>query len=195
MHSCGRRGGAATAAVLQDTIFNQGDADVQAAIAGDASAFARVIEANEGMMDRVCRTILRCEADCADAVQDTVIMAWNRIGQLRNPASGPAWLARICINRCYRLARRNRKPESLYEPVILDNHDETRMDILSAVHSLPEELRLTVVFYYFEDWSIEDISRAQGTFQGTVKSRLHRARRLLAAALKDYREVSSDDTQ
>jgi RNA polymerase sigma factor (sigma-70 family) len=165
---------------------------VRLAASGDAAAFAQLIESNEGMLYRVCRTILRSEADCADAVQDTVITAWQQIGKLRNSASFPAWAARICINRCYRRARGSRPQEAFAEPVVHGAND-AKLDVMQAIQSLPEELRLTVVFYYFEDWSVEEIARALGTFQGTVKSRLHRARQLLASSLRDYREGNRYD--
>jgi RNA polymerase sigma-70 factor, ECF subfamily len=165
------------------------------AAAGDVAAFARLIEAHQGMLYRVCRTILSNDADCADAVQETVIVAWKHIGHLRNAESFPAWLARICINRCYRIARSRRQPVNFSEPVAESTHNDTRLDVLSAVLDLPEELRLAVVFYYYEDWSIEDTARVLRTFPGTVKSRLHRARQQLAMTLKDYKEVIRNDAR
>jgi RNA polymerase sigma-70 factor (ECF subfamily) len=158
------------------------------------SAFTKLIEANQGMLYRVCRTILRDEADCADAVQEAILAAWLCIGQLRSVESFPAWVARICIHRCYRITRSHRRVEIQDEPETRDARD-TRLDVVSAVDGLPEKLRLPVVFHYFEDWSMEDTARALGIFQGTVKSRLHRARQLLAVSLNDYKEGISDNAQ
>lgn len=168
---------------------------VRLAALGDSQAFSRLILENEGMLYRVCRTILRSEADCADAVQETVITAWRNLGQLRNAASFPAWAARICINRCYRQLRRTGRQdaESLFashEPA----HD-ARLDVSRAVDSLPESLRLVVVFHYYEDWKVEQIAQATGLMRGTVKSRLHRARQLLAESLQNYKEGSRDDAR
>lgn len=167
--------------------------NVRLASHGDAAAFSRLVLDNEGMLYRVCRAILPSEADCADAVQETIIMAWQRIGQLRNGESFPAWAARICINRCYRIARRHRQPGSLAEPEPQQIHNDTKLDVLSAVSTLPEGIRLTVVFYYFEDWSVQKIAQTLGIFQGTVKSRLHRARQLLAETLTNYKEGNRYD--
>jgi RNA polymerase sigma factor (sigma-70 family) len=161
---------------------------------GDVAAFSRLVEASEGMLYRVCRTILRSEADCADAVQETVITAWRRIAQLRNSASFPAWAARICINRCYAIARTRKPQEGFDEPQSTPRNDE-RLDVMAAVKSLPEDMRLTVAFYYFEDWNIREIARTLGVFEGTVKSRLFRARKLLSETLSDYKEGKRDDAR
>jgi RNA polymerase sigma factor (sigma-70 family) len=164
------------------------------AVPDDAAAFSRLVEENAGMLYRVCRAILRGEADCADAVQEAVIDAWRNIGQLRSAASFPAWAARICIHRCYRIARRRRPPASAAEPAARDSRD-ARLDVMRAVDGLPEHLRLPVVFHYFEDWSVEETARAMGIFPGTVKSRLHKARRLLAAKLENYKEGYRNDAR
>lgn len=161
---------------------------------GDAAMFSRLVEENAGMLYRVCRAILRSEADCADAVQEAVIDAWRNLGQLRNGASFPAWAARICIHRCYRIARRRRPPASPEEPAARDSRD-ARLDVMRAVDALPEHLRLPVVFHYFEDWSVAETARAMGLFPGTVKSRLHKARRLLAEKLYDYKEGYRNDAR
>lgn len=168
---------------------------VSLAASGDAEAFSRLILEHEGMLYRVCRTILRNEADCADAVQETVIMAWRNLGQLKNAVSFPAWVARICINQCYRQLRRSKRTEaetmfSSHEP----GHD-ARLDVSGAIAALPEDMRLVVVFYYFEDWKVEQIAKATGLLRGTVKSRLYRARQLLAEQLRNYKEGSRDDAR
>lgn len=168
--------------------------DVAMAANGDAAAFTRLIESCEGMLYHVCRATLRNDADAADAAQEAVITAWQRIAQLRSAVSFPAWLARICINRCRRIARAKRPEAPLDEPKAGIRSD-AKLDVAGAVERLPQDLRPTVVLYYFEDWSVKDIARATGTFEGTVKSRLHRARKLLTESLYGYQEEIRDDTR
>jgi RNA polymerase sigma-70 factor (ECF subfamily) len=162
--------------------------DALLAASGDTAAFARLVQGSEGMLYRVCRAVLRSDADCADAVQDTVLTAWRNIGQLRDASRFPAWIARICVNRCYRIARSRCKPELIGERVAAGRDTCLLLDVMQAVRSLPDNLRLVVVFHYFEDWSVEETARALGIFPGTVKSRLHKARARLADALKGYEE-------
>lgn len=162
---------------------------------GDAASFSRLVLEYEGMLYRVCRSILCNEADCADAVQETIITAWQRIGQLRNPESFPAWAARICVNRCYRIARARRQSEEQAAPGSREHRSDARLDIMNAVAALPRQMKLIVVFYYFEDWSVERIAKALGLFPGTVKSRLYHARRLLAETLRDYKEANRNDAR
>jgi RNA polymerase sigma-70 factor (ECF subfamily) len=171
------------------------DGDTSLAAAGDETAFSRLMEKNAGMLYRVCRTILRSEADCTDAVQETVIAAWRNIARLKNGSSFSAWVARICINRCYSIARKRRPTEPLGDHAAPAQRSDERLDVMKAVAGLPENMRLAVVFHYFEDWSVEEAARALGTHPGTVKSRLHRARRLLAERLYDYEEEYRNGSQ
>lgn len=183
-----------TALELREKRLESISDNARLAAQGDETAFSWLIEESEGMLYRVCRSILHSEADCADAVQETVITAWRRIGQLRNGASFPAWLARICVNRCYRLARSRKAGDGFDEPQTRMQSD-ARLDVESAMQRLPRELKLAISLYYFEDWGIKEIARASGVFEGTVKSRLHRARKILSDSLIGYKEEKRDVTR
>ena len=140
---------------------------------------AQVTELQETLY-RTARSILRNEQDAQDAVQEAVTQAFARLHTLRDPAKFKPWLLRILVNTCYDACRRRRSTvylEAVEETLAAPQSDcEERMSLWSAVMRLPEEQRAVVTLFYYEDLPIRAISEVLGVTQGTVKTRLSRAR-------------------
>lgn len=145
---------------------------------GDKEAFLGLIDENRLNIYRVARGILGNEQDIEDALQNTLIKALRNIDTLKNNDYFRTWIIRILINECKDILRRNKKItfiESLGEEE--KYHDKyENMDLTRAVNSLSEELRITTVLFYFEDMSIKEIAQFLCVPEGTVTSRLTRAR-------------------
>ena len=140
---------------------------------------AQVTELQETLY-RTARSILRNEQDAQDAVQEAVTQAFARLHTLRDPAKFKPWLLRILVNTCYDARRRRRSTvylEAVEETLAAPQSDcEERMSLWSAVMRLPEEQKAVVTLFYYEDLPIRAISEVLGVTQGTVKTRLSRAR-------------------
>ena len=140
---------------------------------------AQVTELQETLY-RTARSILRNEQDEQDAVQEAVTQAFARLHTLRDPAKFKPWLLRILVNTCYDACRRRRSTvylEAVEETLAAPQSDcEERMSLWSAVMRLPEEQKAVVTLFYYEDLPIRAISEVLGVTQGTVKTRLSRAR-------------------
>ena len=140
---------------------------------------AQVTELQETLY-RTARSILRNEQDAQDAVQEAVTQAFARLHTLRDPAKFKPWLLRILVNTCYDACRRRRSTvylEAVEETLAAPQSDcEERMSLWSAVMRLPEEHKAVVTLFYYEDLPIRAISEVLGVTQGTVKTRLSRAR-------------------
>ena len=140
---------------------------------------AQVTELQETLY-RTARSILRHEQDAQDAVQEAVTQAFARLHTLRDPAKFKPWLLRILVNTCYDACRRRRSTvylEAVEETLAAPQSDcEERMSLWSAVMRLPEEQKAVVTLFYYEDLPIRAISEVLGVTQGTVKTRLSRAR-------------------
>lgn len=140
---------------------------------------AQVMELQETLY-RTARSILRNEQDAQDAVQEAVTQAFARLHTLRAPAKFKPWLLRILVNTCYDACRRRRSTvylEAVEETLAAPQSDcEERMSLWSAVMRLPEEQKAVVTLFYYEDLPIRAISEVLGVTQGTVKTRLSRAR-------------------
>ena len=157
---------------------------------GDNEAFLELINENKLNIYRVARGILSNEHDIEDAIQNTIIKAYEKINTLKKNEFFRTWLVRILINECNEIIRKNKRIVSINE----SNHEEKyndyyeNIDLTNAINSLSEELRVTTVLFYFEDMSIKDIALILNIPNGTVRSRLSRARKIL-------REIIGEDEE
>jgi RNA polymerase sigma-70 factor (ECF subfamily) len=144
---------------------------------------------------RTACLILGNRADAEEAVQDAYLRAWRFRDSLTSVPSVRPWLYRVVVNACYSKLRheiphRDRRagdehlgglPTGGDGPEARAVDTQTAGTVLAALSRLPLSLRVPVVLRYYADLSERDIARAIGRRQGTVKSRLHEARRRLAA--------------
>lgn len=149
----------------------------------------RVLNA-ENSLYRVAKTILINNADCEDAVQETILRAWERQSTLRQPEYFKTWLTRILINECNRLAKKRPDTMALEDCGELAAADggPVDADLREGILRLPRKLRTAVVLYYIEGYSVQETAQLTRVPAGTVKSRLSKARSLLRAGL-----INSDD--
>lgn len=125
-----------------------------------------------------------------DIAQDAFVRlyaSWRRLDRIDH---APSFLRRIVVNECRSRARRaavrERLDPLLKQPTSVDQPDVAeRMDIWSALSSLPPRQRMCMVLRYLEDLSDGDIADLLGCSVGTVKSQLHKARRKLGPLLSD----------
>ena len=154
---------------------------VELAKNGDKQAFNDLIEENKFKIYKTAKSILKDEDDVCDAIQDSLIRAYKGISKLQNNEYFSTWLIRIVINKCYDIynKQKSRKVIDITEAQdeelkVYDNYDE--LGISAIVNSLDEDIRTVTVMFYYDDLSVKDISEMIGIPEGTVKSRLSRAR-------------------
>ena len=149
--------------------------------------FTQAVTEHSRAMFRAARAILDCDADAEDAVGEAILLAWQSFPRLRRAEAAGCWLLRITVNCAYAQRRRERRVVYLddLEQVAGATEEETAPDLWQAVLRLPEDQRLAVTLYYYEDLPVADIARALGVPQGTVKSRLSRGRDRLRQMLQE----------
>src|SRR5271156_5381806 len=144
---------------------------------------------------RTACLILGNRADAEEAVQDAYLRAWRFRDSLSGVPSIQPWLYRVVVNSCYSKLRREiphrdrragdeplaQLPAPGADPEARAAQGEVAETVLAALQQLPLSLRVPVVLRYYADLSERDIALAIGRRPGTVKSRLHEARRRLAA--------------
>lgn len=143
---------------------------------------------SERQMYSTAKTILANDQDCADAISETIVKAFQKIHTLRKDEYAKTWLMRILINECYTLIRRESKYISLDAADELSNAQAKEKrdysDLYLAVSALKEELKLPVVLYYAEDFNIKEIAQILDISEGAVTKRLARARAKLKMQLE-----------
>jgi RNA polymerase sigma-70 factor, ECF subfamily len=162
--------------------------DIQLAKKGDKAAFERLIEEHKYILYRVARTRLHCEEDMEDVFQETIIKAYKGISNLQKEEYFKTWLIKIMINECNAMIRKSK--EVLYiEDDIAENiqMEETgaNIEIFDLISSLEEDLKMVTLLYFYEDMSQKDIAKLLSIPNGTVRSRISRAKEKLREKIKE----------
>jgi RNA polymerase sigma-70 factor, ECF subfamily len=165
---------------------------------GEGSAFAARLADELPRLVRLAARLLS-DADAAeDCAQDTIIGAWRRREQLRDPLALPAWLRRSLVNRIIDRSRRHHEELDI-EAVEADWHDdsytvmpervleraELRDELEDGLARLPVIYRLPVVLHDALGWTGAEIAAAMEVGLPATKQRLRRGRMMLVSALAE----------
>jgi RNA polymerase sigma-70 factor (ECF subfamily) len=171
----------------------------------DRHEFNTLVERYHKQAYNVAYRMAGNHADAEDLTQEAFIRAYRFFGQYRRDLPFESWLYKIMSNVFIDMLRRKPKAKirSLDEPISTED-GETQMDlpdpsggpeevvlsndmdrrIQAALNTLPEVFRLTVIYADIEGLSYEEIAEATNTNIGTVRSRLHRGRKLLRSRIQ-----------
>ena len=141
----------------------------------------RMREAEASLYHVTC-AILTSETDRRDAMQETALRAWEHRRSLRNEAYFKTWVTRIAVNVCRDILRKSRRVVPV-EQMPERPGPESSSELYMTIERLPERLRLPLVLYYLEGFSVEETARTLHLPEGTVKFRLHEARKALRVEL------------
>jgi RNA polymerase sigma-70 factor (ECF subfamily) len=177
---------------------------VRLAKCGDRDAFRVIMQRANQRLYRVARSIVRDDGEAEDVVQEAYALAFAAIGAFRGDANVTTWLTRITLNEARGRLRRRRKTVELHEleaaqdagavvitfPSQSDTNPEAdaaraqiRHLIERAVDDLPEAFRTVFIMRDVQECNIEETALCLDLKPETVRTRLHRARRLLRRAL------------
>lgn len=165
---------------------------------GDKEAFISIINEHLQMMYKVAKTRLSSEEDIGDAIQETILSAYKSICVLKNTSYFKTWLIKILINKCNDIILKNKKViyvEDYYESIENEDLLEAKVSIEENIvfnetlNSLDESYKTVIVLYYVSGFNTREISEILKEKEGTIKSRLSRARQKLKEIyLKSYNE-------
>ena len=162
----------------------------------------KIITENRNRIKAIIRRLTG--ADNEDIEQEVYIKTWQNLDKYKEEGKFKQWIGVITANLC----RDYFKSKFFHQSILCDNNDEILENvvfgnyiqedildakarqkiILKAVDSLPAKLRQIVVLFEFEELSYEQIAQKTGLPQGTVKSRLFNARKILSEKLKMLKE-------
>lgn len=155
------------------------------AAGGDVEAFIWLMEENKHMLYKIAKGYLRREEDIADAMQETMLAAFEHIGEVKKAAYFRTWLTRILINKCMDILRKEKRftdlrefPEQTYT-----NKEFQHLEFCQTLDMLPEESRIIFLLYYGERFTTREIADTLEINENTVKARLRRGRKYLAKKL------------
>ena len=161
---------------------------VRKAQCGDAEAFICLMEECKMTMRRVAYGYLGNDEDVADAIQDTILAAYESLHTLQKQEHFKTWLVRILINNCTKTWRRNKRNVSWEngchsERIVDTDRDRADVEFRELLMNLPEDSRVVFQLYYGEQFTTKEIAAVLDMKESTVKSKLHRGREQLRAEL------------
>ena len=148
--------------------------------------FTAQVQACEPAMYRLAMSILTNGDDAADAAQETICIAYEKLHTLRRRDRFKPWILRILTTECYAILRQRQRfleSDALPEPEA-QAFSEEHQDLWQAVCDLSEQLRSVVVLYYYEGFSAREIGSILRISEANVKTRLFRARKRLRELLE-----------
>lgn len=177
---------------------------VRKAAAGDSDAFEQLVLSYEKPIYNLCLRMCGNADDAMDLTQETFLKAWHSLGSFRADAAFSTWLYRLCSNLCIDHLRREQKRKVL--PLQVEDSDgderpldvpdpaagpeerlsaqEDRQQVADALQSLEPEYREALTLRVLHDLSYADIAAVLQVREGTVKSRIARAREKMREAMQ-----------
>jgi RNA polymerase sigma factor (sigma-70 family) len=156
---------------------------IEAARGGDEKALVSLIAAAQPDIRRYAARNCRA-ADIDDAVQETLLLLYRRVGTLRAVTSFSAWIFAVARRACHRLLRMSvgipETPVDGAEARLAHlRPEDLRIDLSRAIQSLPEHYREVILLRDIEELSIDEIAEVLRLTRESVKARIHRARMLI----------------
>ncbi len=153
----------------------------------DIKTFETLVCESKDTLYRVSMSMLKNEQNALDCVSDAILKAYENLSKLRQEEYFKTWLVRILINECKKSLKKQKRELSFDErlPVVSSQDNPyLSVEIGEVINSLPEKIRLVVIMFYIEEYSIKEIRQVLNIPEGTVKSRLSKGRKLLKEQLK-----------
>lgn len=183
---------------------------VRKAAAGDGDAFEQLVLSYEKPIYNLCLRMCGNSDDAMDLTQETFLKAWRSLGAFRGEASFSTWLYRLCSNVCIDHLRREGKRKVIPLHTEEDGEERTfdvadpapgpqerleaadqRQQVADALQSLEPEYREALTLRVLHDMSYADIADVLQVREGTVKSRIARAREKMRQAMEKLGNKSS----
>ena len=173
---------------------------------GDPEAFGRLMEPLEQLVWRVCWHYTGNREAAEDCGQEAMIRIWRNLANYRGECALESWVYRIAANCCMDWLRKKKRDLSVsVEPLREQGFDpadtspgtaeqvvakDERQRLREAISLLPDEQREALILTQLEKVPYEEAARALGVSEGTVKSRVNRAKTRLKELLSEERELS-----
>lgn len=152
---------------------------------GDKDAFTELMMSQMPGMYRVARAILMNDEDAADAISETILTCFEKLGTLKESRYFKTWMTKILMNKCYGIIRANKRMVYVEElPEQSSEGDMNSLEWKEAMNALDEKYRIVLILYYAQGFQTKEIAKILKIPDSTVRTRLSRGRQQLAEYLK-----------
>jgi RNA polymerase sigma-70 factor (ECF subfamily) len=179
--------------------MDQERAWIEQALKGDREAFGNLVQAYEKPVYNLTYRMLGDPAEAEDAAQEAFFRAYSKLATYQPERKFVNWLLSIASHHCIdRLRRKSRAPQlsldgplppqwitsSAPRPDQVASKNEERDLVRQSLDALPPDYRAAIILRYWYNLSYREIAGVMQTTESAIKSRLHRARRMLAQQLQ-----------
>ncbi|MBT8229072.1 MAG: RNA polymerase sigma factor [Bacteroidia bacterium] len=166
---------------------------IEASRNGDIQAFGKLAKAYQDMIYTLAYRLLNNQHDAEDLCQEVLLKIFRTIGQYKATAPFGAWVYRITYNESINRIRKLKRNKESYNidtnlrenwvetSNVLNNIEEREKKkiLLSALNKLPEEDRLLIMGYYFEELAVKELVEMTRLSESNIKIKLYRSRKFL----------------
>ena len=147
----------------------------------DKAAFQQLMEQEAKSMYKVAKAILKNDEDVADAMQDTVLVCWEKIDTLKKDNYFKTWLIRILINNCNAIYRQRKRmvSEEAAPEAWFQESGYASVEWENFLNCLDEKYRTVIMLYYVQGFKTREIAQILQLNESTVRGRLVTARKHL----------------
>ncbi|UFH36992.1 RNA polymerase sigma factor [Flavobacterium acetivorans] len=171
-------------------------------VAGDTKAFAVLVDRYKDLVFTLALRMLKNREEAEEVAQDTFIKVFKSLSKFKGDSKFSTWIYRITYNSCLDVLKKYKQE---YSTVVLDEFSERELATLDnafdalaekeqrqaiddCLDRLPKEDSFLLTLYYFEEQSLDEISKIVGLTANNVKVKLFRGRKKLASLLKEKLE-------
>ncbi|MCD8396581.1 MAG: sigma-70 family RNA polymerase sigma factor [Lachnospiraceae bacterium] len=154
---------------------------VRKARKGDKAAFQQLMEEQGISLYKIAKAILKNDDDAADAMQETALVCWEKLGTLKKDDFFKTWMTKIHINNCNQIYRERQHllpEEEIPEASAWENGFE-HAEWGDFLNRLDEKYRIVIILHYIEGFRAKEISQILDISESAVYVRLTRAREMM----------------
>lgn len=146
--------------------------------------FADLVLQYQQSMYRLALGILRNDRDAEDALSETIMKAYEHLAGLREKEKFKSWIMTILVNVAKNMLTKNSRLQLVDDVTVFgEAFEENQNDVWGSIMELGEQHRQIIILFYYDGFSTKEIARILKVPEGTVKSRLSRARQSLKEIL------------
>ena len=161
----------------------------------DKEAFTQIILVIRNDLYKLARVRLSNEEDIQDVIQETMIEAYKKIKQLKEPTKFKFWIIKILINNCNKKYRKKKKENSIFNEYeqngyYLESYNNIEdinhtLDFYRMLKNLDYDERTIIILFYNEKYTSKEISDLLNMNENTVKSKIFRAKQKIKNNYKE----------
>ncbi|NRB84299.1 MAG: sigma-70 family RNA polymerase sigma factor [Winogradskyella sp.] len=173
---------------------------IEAVNNGNTKAYAQLVDRYKDLVYTLALRMLKHKEEAEEVAQDTFIKVFKSLDNFKGDSKFSTWIYKVAYNTCLDTIKKNKKH---HNNVAIDEYTFNKLDtidnaldniikeeksvlIKNCINKLPEDSSALLTLFYFEELSLDEISKIINIEANTVKVKLFRARKKLAVILEQY---------